>query len=176
MRRMRLVSTLLLLTALSPWAARAEPSDVSASGFLSSHRQEVSAPPGAVYAALARVGEWWNGQHTYSGNAANLAIELRAGACFCERWGEGNTIEHGRVILAQRDRMLRIEGALGPLQEMAASGILQFAVAPAENDGSTLTVTYRVRAADAGLEKLAPVVDRVIGEQARRLAAYAARR
>jgi hypothetical protein len=163
----------LVLALLAPCGAHAEVSELTASGFLSTHRFDVAAPPAAVYDALARPGEWWNGQHSYSGNAANLVLEPRAGGCFCERW-DGNSVEHGRVIYAQRDKALRIDGALGPLQEMGAVGILQFALAPADG-GSKLVVTYRVRLADPGVEKIAPVVDRVIGEQARRLAAHASK-
>jgi hypothetical protein len=169
MNAARLVVAAILLISLP---ARAEVSDLTAAGFLSTHRFEIAAAPGAVYEALSRAGEWWNGQHTYSGNAANLALEARAGGCFCERW-DGNSIEHGRVIYAQRDKALRIDGALGPRQEMGAVGVLQFALAPAEA-GTKLVVTYRVRLTDPAVEKIAPVVDRVIGEQARRLAAFAA--
>lgn len=169
MKSARLAFACALLLSLP---ARAEVSDLTAAGFSSAHRFEIAAPPVTVYEALSRVGEWWNGQHTYSGNAANLLLEARAGGCFCERW-DGNSIEHGRVIYAHRDKALRIEGALGPLQEMGAVGILQFALAATEG-GTRLAVTYRVRLTDPALEKIAPVVDRVIGEQARRLAAHAA--
>lgn len=175
MRGMRAYRLTLLVAALAALPTRAEVSAVSPSGFLVTHRIDVSAPPGAVFEAIGRVGEWWSSEHVFSGNAANLSLELRAGACFCERW-EANSVEHGRVLYAQRDRTVRIEGSLGPLQEMAATAILQFAIAPAEAGSSTLTVTYRVRAPDAGLDKVAAVVDRVIGEQARRLGAYAGRK
>lgn len=171
---MRTPLAVLLAAAALALPARAETSAVSSSSFLATHRIEVGAPPRAVFEAIGRIGEWWSSEHVYSGNAANLSLELRAGACFCERW-EGNSVEHGRVMYVQRDRTLRIDTALGPLQEMAATGILQFAVAPAEGGASTLTVTYRVRAPDAGLERVAAVVDRVVGEQARRLGAFAAR-
>ncbi|HUP29847.1 MAG TPA: hypothetical protein VM122_06715 [Usitatibacter sp.] len=164
----------LLVAATLALPVRAETSAVSASSFLSTHRVEVAAAPRAVFEAIGRIGEWWSSEHVYSGNAANLSLELRAGACLCERW-DANSVEHGRVIYAQRDRTLRIETALGPLQEMAVTGILQFAVAPADGGATTLTVTYRVRGPDAGLDKVAAVVDRVLGEQARRLGAYAAR-
>jgi hypothetical protein len=80
-------------------------------------------------------------------------------------------VEYGHVVFAQRDKALRIDGALGPLQAMGAVGILTFALTPA-NGGTAKVVTYRVRLADPALEKIAPAVDGVIGEQAKRLAAY----
>jgi len=49
--------------------------------------------------------------------------------------------------------------------------VLDFSVAPREG-GSTLVVTYRVRGTpDAALDKIAPAVDKVLGEQVQRLAA-----
>ena len=160
----------LLLPGLSRQRLGAQRRDTGVSAaVLVTHRLEGSARRRPLR-ALAR-GRLWT-RITVLVNAANLSMETRATGCFCERW-EGNSVEHGRVVYAQRDRTLRIEGALGPLQEMGATGLLQFALAPSEA-GTALTVTYRVRAAEGGLEKLAAVVDRVIGEQARRLAAHVA--
>jgi hypothetical protein len=170
MRAMDILRFACAAALLAALPARAEVSDFTPGGFLSTHRMEVAAPPAAVYEAIARVGDWWNGQHSYSGNAANMTLEPRAGGCMCERW-DGNSVEHGHVVFAQRDKALRIDGALGPLQAMGAVGILTFALTPA-NGGTAMVVTYRVRLADPALEKIAPAVDGVIGEQAKRLAAY----
>jgi pimeloyl-ACP methyl ester carboxylesterase len=151
--------------------ALAAASNVSKSGFLVTHHSEVKADPAAVYAAIVQVGKWWSPAHTYSGDAANLSMDPRVGGCFCETWGK-NAALHARVIQAQRDKMLRLEGSLGPLQEMAVLGIMTFAIAQ-ESGKTALTLTYRVRAPDAALDKLAPVVDKVIGEQFQRLIAFA---
>ena len=169
----RLPRTLLAAAALAaPGPAIAELESVSAAGFVSRHQAQIEAPPARAYEALGRVGDWWDGGHTYSGIAANMSMPLEAGGCFCERW-ERNSIEHARVIYAAHGKGLRLEGALGPLQSMAVSGILHFAIAPRES-GSTIALTYRVRANDeAALDKVAPVVDRVMGEALRRLAAHA---
>jgi uncharacterized protein YndB with AHSA1/START domain len=152
--------------------ARAATSEVSPSGFLVTQRLEVKASPHRVYEALGEIGKWWNSQHTWSGDAANLSLQTQAPACFCERW-EGGSVEHGHVVYAARDSVLRIDGALGPLQALAVNAVLTFAVA--EKEGKTiLRVTYRVSGNEAaGLPALAGPVDRVIGEQARRLATYA---
>lgn len=151
--------------------AGAAASDVSSTGFVVTVRHEVRATPHRVYQALGEVERWWSGAHSWSGQAANLSLTTQAGACLCERWG-ANSVMHARVIHAIEDRMLRLEGSLGPLQALAATSVLTFALAPREG-GSVLVVTYRVAGAEtAGLRDLAAPVDGVIGEQVRRLVAY----
>lgn len=155
---------------LAASTAVAETSGVSPSGYFITHKAEVNATPAQVYSALGQLGRWWNSQHTYSGKSENLVVELRAGGCFCEHW-EGNSIEHARVIYATRDKVVRMEGSLGPLQDMAVTGIMNWIIATA--DGKTkLTFTYRVRGAEASLEKTAEIVDKVMGEQFTRLVAF----
>lgn len=167
---MRVALTVLSLCAVPP--AFAEVSDVSPAGFLLTYRAEVKADPPGVVKAIGQVGSWWNPRHSYSGKAANLSMELRAGGCFCESWAE-NSVEHARVLYVDRGKAVRLQGGLGPLQEMAVYAILNFGAAPAEG-GSVLTMTYRVRGnSEAALDKLAPIVDRVMGEQFKRLAAFA---
>ena len=152
--------------------AAAATSAVSASGFVVTLQQEVKADPHRVYEALGEVGKWWNSKHTWSGNAANLSLQAQASACFCERW-EGGSVEHGRVVYAARDSVLRIQGALGPLQALAVDAVLTFALKP-QGAATLLQVTYRVSGNEAaGLSELAGPVDGVIAEQMRRLAVYA---
>jgi uncharacterized protein YndB with AHSA1/START domain len=164
--RYRLALFLALLATVI--AARAEVKSAASDGFLISYAKRVDAPPAKVYSALALIDRWWNGEHSYSGSAANLSLQLQAGACFCERWSEGS-VEHGRVILAMRDQMLRLQTALGPLQGRAVTGVLTFQLQPAET-GTQLTMTYLVSGTSASaLEKSAPAVDGVLGEQFARL-------
>jgi uncharacterized protein YndB with AHSA1/START domain len=152
--------------------AAAATSEVSASGFLVTLRQDVKASPHRVYQAIGEVGQWWNAKHTWSGNAANLSLQMQASGCFCERW-QGNSVEHGRVIYAAQDSVLRIDGALGPLQALAVKAVLTFAVAEKEG-GTTLQLTYRVSGNEAaGLQELAGPVDGVLAEQLKRLVSYA---
>ena len=152
-------------------AALAVTSDVSPTGFLVTAQHDVKATPHRVYEALGEIDKWWNGSHSWSGKAANLSLSRQAGGCFCERWGQ-NSVEHARVVHAFEERLLRLDGALGPLQALSVNGVLTFALQPKEG-GTALVVTYRVSGAEsAGLQQLAAPVDRVIGEQARRLVSY----
>jgi uncharacterized protein YndB with AHSA1/START domain len=151
--------------------AHAEAINVSATGFTSQYREELKASSDDVWKALVQLPRWWNSSHTYSGQASNLSLDAQAGGCWCERWGDGQSVQHGTVVLAMPGRVLRVLGNLGPLQDLPVNGVLTFAITT--QDGKTsLRMTYRVAGPpDAGLEKLGPVVDRVIGEQYKRLKA-----
>ena len=169
----RLVLVPVLAAGLH-FPAVAAPTEVSPTGFVVTLRHETSASPRQLYEALGRIDQWWNGSHSYSGKASSLSLSLQAGGCFCERW-EQNSIEHARVINALENRLLRLSGALGPLQALAVEGVLSFAISEKEGR-TTLDVTYRVAGpASAGLDRLAEPVDGVIAEQAKRLVSFAER-
>lgn len=167
----------LVLTCSAPLPALADTSAVSSSGFTSSYRTEIAPTPAQAWAAIVQLPRWWNPSHSYSGNGANLSLDAQAGGCFCERWrdaaGASHSVQHAQVVLAQEGRVLRLNGAFGPLQDLAATGVLTIATSPgtgAEAGKHFLRMTYRVAGgADAGLDKLAPAVDGVIGEQFKRL-------
>jgi uncharacterized protein YndB with AHSA1/START domain len=166
------------------WIAAAQPAwadttAVSSSGFTSSYRAEIKTSPAHAWSAVVQLPRWWNPSHTYSGNAANLSLDPHAGGCWCERWrdaaGASHSVQHAQVVLAQEGRVLRLNGAFGPLQDMAVVGVLTIVTSAgtgAEAGQNFLRMTYRVAGgAEAGLDKLAPAVDGVIGEQFKRLKA-----
>lgn len=160
------------LLALVLAEVHADTSDVSSSGFTITHAMIVAAAPDKVWQAFTQLPVWWNGAHTWSGQASNLSLDAQAGGCWCERWGSGSSVMHGRVLMAQPGSALRLQAWLGPLQELPVSGVLTFATGR-RDDATRLRLTYRVAGApEAGLDKLAPAVDAVLGEQARRLKAF----
>lgn len=140
------------------------------SGFSINHEVVIGAPASDVYRSLVeQVGEWWNPQHTYSGDAKNLSIDARPGGCFCETLPDGGGVEHMRVVYLAPDAMLRLSGGLGPLQAAGVGGSLSWKLT--DSGGSTtVEVTYVVGGfMEGGLERIAPAVGGVIGEQLRRL-------
>ena len=142
-------------------------------GFVIEATVMAEASPAAVYRQLVRVAGWWDPKHTWSGSARNLKLDPRAGGCFCEKLADGGSVQHARVIFAQPGKLLRLEGALGPLQDMAVTGVLSFNLAP-DGPGTRINMTYRV----AGVltmdsAKLAPLVDQVMGIQLGRLRSFA---
>ena len=161
---------LLVPLAGSTWA---DTGNVTPSGFISIFRDEVKTSPALLWQALVQLPRWWSAEHTYSGQASNLSLDAQAGGCWCERWGNGSSVQHGQVVLVQPERTLRVHANLGPLQELPVSGVLTFTIAMQETR-TILRLTYRVSGApDAGLDKLAPLVDQVIGQQFRRLKSLA---
>jgi hypothetical protein len=154
--------------ALAP-AAEAEVKSATDAGFETETKVVVSATPAETYAALSRIGDWWNPEHSYSGKAANLRLEARAGGCFCEVTDGGGTIEHMRVVYAQPGQTLRLQGGLGPLQAEAASGTLTWSLKAVEG-GTEVTQSYVVGGyVRGGATKLAAIVDKVLAEQITRL-------
>ncbi len=163
-----------MLLLASP--AHAEITSATPSAFLISAEADVAASPDEVWNNLKHIERWWSSAHTYSGNAANLRLDARAGGCWCERW-DRQSVEHARVVLVMEHegvRTLRVVGGLGPLQDFGVSGVLTFTVAPS-GDGSKLNMTYRVTG-DTGLrlDQIAAPVDGVLMEQFTRLSRYSA--
>jgi uncharacterized protein YndB with AHSA1/START domain len=166
---------LLLLTWFSlPIAAEVIQSGES--GFTVSHSIEIDSDPMLVYTSMtSRISQWWNGDHSWSGDASNLYMKTEYGGCFCERLPNGGQVEHLRIIYLSPGREIRFDGALGPLQQMAVQGRMIWTVAAVE-DGSTVSFTYHVHGyVEGGLVKLAQAVDGVIGEQLTRLGEHEAR-
>jgi len=67
--------------SLMPRPSAGEVVDRAANGFTVRSEVTVMAGPDASYAALARVAEWWDAAHTWSGSAGNLRLEAKAGGC-----------------------------------------------------------------------------------------------
>ena len=153
--------------------ALAEVVDSSASGFSIRIAADVDAAPAAVYRAIAQVGSWWNPDHTWSGSAANLSLDNRAGGCFCEKLPTGS-VQHMVVVYIDGTKTLRLAGGLGPLQSLGVAGSLTFLVNPGTDGKTRLEVTYNVGGyVPGGLAQLAPVVDEVLRGQVERLGKYA---
>jgi uncharacterized protein YndB with AHSA1/START domain len=156
------MKTLLLLTAL---ALHAEVVDKSAAGFLVRSSAIVAAKPAAVYAALTEPGKWWEAAHTWSGDAKNLTLNAKAGGCFCERLPSGGEVQHMTVLYADPGKLLRLSGALGPMQEAAVTGTLTFDLKPTP-EGTQITLSYSAGGYfQGGIAALAAPVDQVLSAQ-----------
>lgn len=167
--KMRKLAVLIAASAATPAAAEVKSS--SAMGFELEAKVAVAASAADAYAALGRIHEWWDPQHSYSAKAGNLTLSPRAGGCFCEKLEGGGTVEHLRVVFARPGRMLRLQGGLGPLQAQAAAGTLTWTLTPlGTGTGTEISQSYAVAGYfPAGADKLAPLVDAVMTEQLQRL-------
>ncbi len=169
---MRLLSILSLLVLLTS-AARADVTDAAANGFTSVNEITISATTSASWtAATERIGDWWDSDHTLSGDASRMSIDLRPMGCFCESLGEDAGIVHLTVTAVSPGSLLRMTGGLGPLGVMGVDGNMTWEFK--EADGGTLVrFTYAVGGyAKNGMQDLAEPVDRVIGEALARLARF----
>ena len=168
-----LTAMIVMSAAFGGGAARAEIVSAGPRGF--NLRPVTDAPnvaPPIIWAALADVAKWWDPEHTYSGDARNLSLEPFVRGCFCEKLGLYAGIEHGSVVYAMPAKTLRIQGALGPLQEFGINGVMTWQIEPA-GGVPRITSTYSVGGfADRPLADWAPIVDEVLGVQLQRLARY----
>jgi hypothetical protein len=153
-------------------SVRADVVDMNGVGFQVKETAEIAAPAAKVWAALGQIGSWWNSKHSWSGDARNLTLELKSGACLCEALPDGGGAHHMTVIFAAPGKTAILDGTLGPLMYSGTAGHLVWSLA--EQDGkTTLTQTYYVGGyMQGGLENLAPAVDGVLGEQLVRLKRY----
>lgn len=162
-----LAAALLLL----PQALGAEVVDVAATGFQVKHTATVSVTPAVAYAALLEPSRWWHPSHSFSGDAANLSLDAKVGGCFCERLPGGGA-EHLRVVHLAPGQLLRLAGALGPLQAFGLAGSLTWRLTDAA-PGTRIELTYDVGGHMAGgFDKIAPAVDGVLGTQLARYRAF----
>jgi uncharacterized protein YndB with AHSA1/START domain len=163
----------LALVMLS-WAPAQSAPQVTPNGFLVKLEVSVNAPAAKVYDALVRqVGSWWDSEHTYSGDAKNLSIDARPGGCFCEKLPNGGGIEHARVIYVAPREVLRLSGALGPLQASGVAGTLTWKLTGG-TDNTRIQLSYSAGGfIDGGFDKIAPAVESVLRGQLDRLKQFA---
>ena len=164
---------LILLACLCAADGASAAVQVSATGFLVKHAVVIGASEQRVYSALLRdIGKWWDPLHTYSGKSSNLSIDARPGGCFCERLAGGAGVAHMTVVNLQPFKLVRLTGALGPLQGSGLTGSLTWTLASA-GDGTKLEMTYSVGGyMEGGFDTIAPAVDEVLGGQLKRLKAF----
>lgn len=160
--------TFIAASLAATWPAAAAVTQSGPAGFTVTESAHVAAPPARVYAVLTTPARWWSSDHTFSHDAANLSLEPRAGGCWCEKLPGGGSVVHMRVIYVAPGQMLRLEGALGPLQEMPVQAVMTIKLAGAAG-GTDVALTYAV--GGAGLEPISGAVDQVLGEQVERLKA-----
>ena len=156
---------IIAAAALSAFPAAAEVVQSAPGGFEVKNTVTVAAPLDRAWTVLVAPRLWWDKDHTYSDDAANLTLDERPGGCFCEKLPNKGGVEHMRVVYIQPPRMIRMVGALGPLQAEAADGTMAITLTKA-GAGTNITMTYVAGGyIRAGADKIAPMVDRVLAGQ-----------
>lgn len=144
-----IVAALAIVCAAMPVSA--EVISKSDDAFVLNFEQRVEASPDVILSTIARPAAWWSSDHTYSGSAENISLDLRPGGCWCEAL-PGGGVKHGEVLLVwPEQRQIQFEAPFGPLQSMGADAILTMSWADAEGGAARLLKwTFVVRGAGAG--------------------------
>jgi hypothetical protein len=143
-------------------------------GFEVQQTVNLVVPQSEAYNSFGQVGQYWNSEHTYSGDARRMSLQLRPGGCFCEPLDNGGGIEHMRVTFVQPGERILMTGSLGPLLYQATTGVMDIKFERIAG-GSKITMNYRVAGfAKGGAAELAQLVDQVLADQMKRYRVYAA--
>jgi uncharacterized protein YndB with AHSA1/START domain len=152
--------------------ALAAVADVGPGGFTVHETAEIAAPPDKVFAAIIAPKNWWNGEHSFSGSAANFTLDARAGGCWCETLPDGGSVLHLTVVDVQPGKKLVMRGALGPFQGMAVEGAFTWTLTPSAT-GTTATLDYALGGyIPKGFAGPSQGVDAVLGEQIARMKSF----
>jgi hypothetical protein len=181
----RLAAVALMALVAAPVSmAQAEVVMQSPAGFVIKLSADTTATQNDAWKALITPNKWWSGEHTYNGDAGNLWLDAQATGCFCEKLPKPadapaeqrmGSVEHMHVVYADPQRgVLRMVGGLGPLQGEALHGTLTITLKPIEG-GTRIEWDYVVGGyMRMSPEQIAPLVDKVLGEQLTRLVGWLA--
>ena len=126
--------------------------------------------PGEVWTRLIEPSDWWQSDHTYSGDANNLSLDPQAGGLWREDW-DGRSVWHGTVLQAHPEKSLVLSAPFGPLQGQAVTSIWTITLAELDSGGTQITFDHVTNGtAASGLDGLAPAVDFVKSEALKSLA------
>lgn len=171
---MRCLSFFVLLCFASiTHLAQAEVVAAGVTGFSLKVVTTSTASAEQAYLAFTRIDKWWNPDHTYSGDAANLTLSIKPGGALIEALPGVGFATHMQLVYVLPGQEIRLLGGLGPLQSMGVTGAMTVQFKP-HGKGSEITMLYNVSGfSGQGLRALAPIVDGVQAGQMRRHAAYA---
>lgn len=148
-----------LAVLASASSAAAEVVARTADSFTLRYEMGAEIDPSDIPGTLAEVGRWWDSAHTYSGDAANLSVDMTPGGCWCEKLADGTQFEHAKVVSIAPDRIV-FDAPFGPLNGKATKAVLTVTWPPA-NAG--WTPTWEMVVEGPGLGALADGVDGVMG-------------
>lgn len=168
---MRLLSLGIALTSavlLTASSSRAEVVSRSENAFTLTFTGSTALGPAGLPAAMADVSQWWDPEHSYTGDAANLSLDLTPGGCWCEAMPDGTAFDHGRTVSVVFGEM-RFHAPFGPLRSVAtrADLIVTYTVADRR-----VTPTWTFIVEGPGVGAMADPVDGVMGNGFARWIAY----
>lgn len=161
-----LIAAAALLLAAMP--ASAEVIARTADSFTLRYSVVMETTPDDLLAGMTHVENWWDGAHSYSGDAKNISVDMTVGGCWCERLPNGTDFRHATVLAIEPDH-LTFNAPFGPLNGKATRA--DFTVTwPEPNRG--WTVTWLMVIEGPGLGAYADAVDGVMGAGFARFTRY----
>src|SRR5690606_9558303 len=100
---------------LSATSADAEVVARGETGFTLKFAVEAEIDPADIPGAFQALPQWWQASHTYSGDAANLSLDLSPGGCWCETLPDNPAFDHGRTVEVAEDH-ITFDAPFGPLR------------------------------------------------------------
>lgn len=164
-----MIATLGLALGVS-LTAQAEIVTASPDHFTLLLTAESELSPDEIWTRLIEPADWWQSDHTYSGDAANLSLDPVAGGTWREDW-DGGSVWHGTVLQVHDGKSLTLSAPFGPLQGLAVTSIWTIRLEPMGDGGTRIRFDHLTNGtAASNLEDLAPAVDFVKGEALKSLA------
>ncbi|MEM6775926.1 MAG: SRPBCC domain-containing protein [Pseudomonadota bacterium] len=168
---MKRLGDLVLMCAIGVTApAHAEVVSASDSHFTLRHDGHTSRSVEDTWQRLIRPSSWWDPRHSYSGDAANISLELEVGGLWREDW-DGGSVAHGTVLFIDEEKTLRLEAPFGPLQGMGAYVVWTITLEAAEEGTNVVFEESAIGPAGANYQAMAEAVDGVKTEAMRNLTA-----
>lgn len=157
--RISLILATLAVAVVTASPAAAEIISRSENAFTLRFEGETRLGPDGVADAFSQVQQWWDPAHSYTGEAANLSLDLVPGGCWCEAMPDGSRFDHGRVEAVALGEV-RLHAPFGPLRTMATRA--ELVVTYALVDG-VVRPSWTFIVEGRGVGALAEPVDGVIG-------------
>jgi uncharacterized protein YndB with AHSA1/START domain len=168
MQRILLVTAATLLSS----AAQANVTAQSPSGFAVAQEGDLKVSPQQAFDAFVGIGKWWDMDHSYSHDGANMHMDLKPGGTWYESLPSGGYVTHMSVKQAAPGERLVLAGGLGPLAFMGVNGALTVTFEKAAQ-GTHVKLTYAVGGFDPGeFKTLSKAVDGVLTAQLARYVSY----
>ncbi len=164
---------LLLIAFLFSTSANAEVLESNPNGFKIVQKYEINVNSKKIFRALINPKFWWSSSHTWSKDAKNLYIEPYANGCFCEKLNNNGSVLHMKIVYFEPNNEIRMFGALGPMQFSGATGHLIMKIVEKNNISNLEISFYGGGYFPGGLDKLAPMADKMLSEQFINLKKYA---
>ncbi len=167
---------LALAAPLTPLSANI--TAMADNGFAVVQGQTVEATPEQIWAILVEPSLWWNPDNSFTGSSIYFTLDAVPGGCFCEKIPAGETagggVRHFTVLYVDKPRVLRFEGALGPLQSEAVTGTMTIAMEPRDDGTTAVSLSYVAGGYIRGpVPAMAQTLDQVTGDALARLMAVA---